>query len=125
MQRGMVFKVNSTFEHITSPPNRTEKPRYELHLFDRENAPEKLTQYFDSVSVSDIARTGRDNARELNESLENLGRLTLRGRPAYYHWDPRLKDTMMDIIMQRLRNPRDRMVGRVMSATGRCNSSTG
>jgi hypothetical protein len=99
------FKVNASFDHITNPPNRKETPRYELHLLDRVNAPEKLTQYFDSVSVSDIARTGRDHARELNESLENLGRLILQGRPAYYHWDPRLRDTMMDIIMHRLRNP--------------------
>lgn len=98
------FKVNATIVHITNPPNRSERPRYELHLLDRVNAPEKLTQYFDSVSVSDISRTGRDNARELNESLENLGRMILRGRPAYYHWDSRLKDTMMDIIMHRLRN---------------------
>jgi len=99
------FKVNATIDHITSPPNRTEKPRYELHLLDRVNAPEKLTRYFDSVSVSDIARTGRDNARELNESLENLGRMILGGRPAYYHWDSGLKETMIDIIMRRLRNP--------------------
>ena len=99
------FKVNATFDHITNPPNRREEPRFELHLLDRVNGPEKLTQYFDSVSVSDIARTGHDHARELNESLENLGRLILWGRPAYYHWDPRLKETMMEIIMRRLRNP--------------------
>ena len=99
------FKVNATIDRITNPPNRKEEPRYELRLLDRVNAPEKLTQYFESVSVSDIARTGRDNARELNESLENLGRLILRGRPAYYRWDSRLKNTMMDIIMNRLRNP--------------------
>ena len=99
------FKVNATIDHITNPAHRAETPRYEFHLFDRVNSPDKLTRYFDSVAVSDIAATGRDNARELNESLENLSRLILHGRPASYHWDPRLKDSMMDIIMNRLRNP--------------------
>jgi len=56
--------------------------------------------------VSDVARAGRDNARELNESMENLGRLIVRGWPSYYRWDPRLKRAMMDILLNRLRNPK-------------------
>jgi hypothetical protein len=98
------FKVNATFDHITNPGYAGEMPRYELHLLDRVNSPDKLMRYFDSVSTSDIAATGRDNARELNESLENLGRLILRGRPAYYRWDPHLKEALLDIISNRLRN---------------------
>jgi len=99
------FKVNATIDHLLNPANRSEQPHYPLHLLDRVNDPQKLALYFESVSTSDIARTGRDNARELNESLENLGRMILRGLPSYYHWDPRLKDTMMDIILNQLRNP--------------------
>jgi len=100
------FKVNATIDHVTNPAHESEKPRYELHLLDRINTPARLTQYFDSISVSDIANTGRDNARELNESLENLGRLILHARPSYYQWDSRLKAAMTEIIMNRLRNPR-------------------
>jgi hypothetical protein len=99
------FKVNATFDHLTKPSNATETPRYKLQLFDRVNSPEKLREYFTSLAVSDLERTGVDHRRELNESLSNLMRLILRGQPAYYAWDPKLKDTLMDLILHRLRNP--------------------
>lgn len=100
------FRVNATYDHVTSQAGKTEKPRYSLQLLDRVNSPEKLRRYFESVAVSDVAGTGRSNRRELNESLENLGRLILRGQPSYYSWDPALKEALTDIIMNRLRNPR-------------------
>jgi hypothetical protein len=99
------FRVNATYDHVTSQAGKTEKPRYSLQLLDRVNSPEKLRRYFDSVAVSDVAGTGRSNRRELNESLENLGRLILRGQPSYYKWDSALKEALMDIILNRLRNP--------------------
>ena len=43
---------------------------------------------------------------ELNESLSNLTRLIVRGIPAYYAWHPRLKETLMELILTRLRNLR-------------------
>ena len=100
------FKVSATYDHVTKDSSRGDLARYELRLLDRVNSPQKLAEYFASVALSDISRTGRDNRRELNESLENLGRLILRGLPASYGWDPRLKDAMMNIILNNLRNPR-------------------
>jgi hypothetical protein len=99
------FKVNATYDHITNPANHGEVPRYKLRLLDRINSPEKLRQYFASIAVSDIARTGHDNLRELNESLENLGRMVLRRVPPYYSFDPHLQSVMTDIIFNQLRNP--------------------
>jgi hypothetical protein len=80
-------------------------PMDKAYLLDRINSPEKLTAYFTPVSVSDISRTGVDNERQFNESLSNLMRLIIRGRPKGYPWHPKLKDTVMDLILHRFRNP--------------------
>jgi hypothetical protein len=46
-----------------------------------------------------------DHRRELNESLSNIMRLILHDRPGGYAWHPQLKETLMDLILHRLRNP--------------------
>ena len=112
------FKVNATYDHLTKPSNAAETPRYNLRLFDRVNSPEKLREYLTSLAVSDPARTGVDHRRELNESLSNLMRLILRGQPAYYAWDPKLKDTLMDLVLHRLRNPQTGWWGESYVRTG-------
>jgi len=99
------FKVNASYDHISKRSNRGEKPRYEPRFLDRINSPDLLTNYFLSVSVSDIPHTGVDHRRELNESLSNIMRLILRDRPEGYAWHPALKETLMDLILHRLRNP--------------------
>ena len=99
------FKVNASYDHISKRSNKGEKPRYETRFLDRINSPELLTNYFLSVAVSDIPHTGVDHRRELNESLSNIMRLILRDRPVGYAWHPALKETLMDLILHRLRNP--------------------
>ena len=99
------FRVNATYDHLTTRSNANEKPAYPLRLFDRVNSPEKLREYFMSLAVSDLPRTGIDHRKELNESLSNLMRLILHDRPAYYAWHPGLKEALMDVILHRLRNP--------------------
>jgi len=37
--------------------------------------------------------------------VADLMRLILQNRPAGYRWDPRLKDALLDLILNRLRNP--------------------
>ena len=69
------------------------------------NSPEKLRDYFSSVAISDISRTGADHEREFNESLSYLLRMILGQKPKTYPYDPKLKETMMDLILHRLRNP--------------------
>jgi hypothetical protein len=113
------FKVNATYDHLTRPSNAGEIPRDKLRLFDRVNSPEKLQEYFENVAVSDIPRTGRDNRRELNESLANLTRLIVNGKPAYYPWHPKLKDALMDLVLHRLRNPQTGWWGQTYMRNGR------
>ena len=99
------FRVNATYDHLTTPSNRAVRPRYRLRVFDRVNSPQKLQAYFESLAVSDLPGAGIDHRRELNESLANLMRLILRGEPAYYPWHANLKAAIMELILHRLRNP--------------------
>lgn len=80
-------------------------PKFKSRFLDRINSPEKLTNYFTSVSVSDISRTGVDHEREFNEALSYLMQTLLRGKPKDYPYHPKLKATLMDLILHQLRNP--------------------
>jgi hypothetical protein len=84
---------------------RSDKAARPFRFLDRVNSPEKLTDYLTSLATSDIARTGVDHTFDLNESLSDLTRLILREQPKDYPWDPRLKQTLMDLLLHRLRNP--------------------
>ena len=99
------FRLDATYDQLSRDKMRNRKPELQIRLLDRVNSPAKLRQYFDSVAVSDITKNGVDNRRELNESMADLMRLILQDRPVGYQWDPRVKDALMDIILNRLRNP--------------------
>ena len=92
------FKVIASYSHLDDTTSR-------FQFIDRINSPEKLADYLTSVSVSDIPRTGVDHEREFNESLSNLMRMILRHKPKQYAYDPKLKATLMDLILHRFRNP--------------------
>jgi hypothetical protein len=59
-----------------------------IPLLDRLNSPQKLAQYVNSISVSDVAHSGVDRRREMNEALSTLIRLIVRGQPRAYRWNP-------------------------------------
>jgi hypothetical protein len=75
-----------------------------IPLLDRVNSPQKLAQYVHSIAVSDVAHSGVDHRREMNEALSTLIRLIVRGQPRAYQWEPGMKATLLDLLKQ-LRNP--------------------
>jgi hypothetical protein len=79
--------------------------QFPAEILDRINSPEKLTAYFKSVSVSDIAHNGIDHEEEQNEPLADLVRLILRHEPENYQFDPKVKETILDLILHQLRDP--------------------
>jgi len=85
--------------------NKHRTPVIQPHFLDRINSPQNLTDYLTSISVSDISHTGVDNLGEFNLALSDLMRLILRDRPCGYPWHPRLKATIMNLILHRFRNP--------------------
>ena len=92
------FQLIASYSHLNDP-----NAKYDF--IDRINSPQKLTDYFVSISVSDIPRTGIDHEREFNESMSYLMRMILRQKPKAYHYDPKLKETLMDLLLHRFRNP--------------------
>ncbi len=76
----------------------------DIPLLDRVNSPQKLAQYINSISVSDVSHSGVDHRREMNEALATLIRLIVRGLPSAYRWHPEMRATLLDLLKQ-LRNP--------------------
>lgn len=99
------FKLDGTFDHLNKASTRDKLLKVPPRFLDRVNSPEKLRKYFTGVSVSDIARQGLDHRRQLNESMADLLRFILRNRPRGYVWNPAIKAVMMDLVLNRLRNP--------------------
>jgi len=69
-------------------------------ILDRFNSPEKLTALLTPLSVSDISRTGRDNGWEFNVDCAALVRWIVRDRPDDKAFDPKLKETMLNLIFR-------------------------
>lgn len=93
------LKLMASYEH------RADRGARPFRFLDRINAPEKLTAYLDSIATSNIAQSGVDHTYELNECLSDLTRLILRGQPQDYPWNPLEKETLMDLLLHRFRNP--------------------
>ena len=79
-------------------------PSFRFSILDRVNSPEKLRAYFASITTSDVAHTGVDHRKELNAAFVDLIRLIMAGDPACYHWDPRLKQELMNLTLNQYRN---------------------
>lgn len=105
------FKLTSSYDHMDGKPSG-------YQFLARINSPQKLSDYLISVSSSDVARTGVDNAREFNESLSCLIRMILRGKPEGYAYDPGMKPALMDLLLHRLRNPETGYWGEVYRRDG-------
>jgi hypothetical protein len=106
------FKVIALYSQL-------DDTKSQFRFIDRINSPKKLTNYLTSVSVSDIPRTGVDHEREFNESLSNLMRMILRHKPKQYAYAPKLKATLMDLILHRFRNPKTGYWGESYTRNGR------
>ncbi len=82
------FKLDASYDRFANDAHDKRTSAVVPHFLDRINSPEALTQYFMTLLVSDIATTGIDHRRELNEATADVMRLILRGWPANYPWHP-------------------------------------
>jgi len=94
------FRLDASYDGHFSQDQGTKN----IPLLDRVNSPQKLVEYVNSISVSDVSHSGVDHRREMNEALSTLIRLIVRGQPRAYRWHPEMKPTLLNLLMQ-LRNP--------------------
>jgi len=99
------FRLDTSYNHIADLAAAGEAPPYSPLFLDRVNDPTRLQEYLSGIALSDIAHEGIDHRRELNNALADLMRLILKDEPSTYHWDERLKTTLMSLILGPLRDP--------------------
>jgi hypothetical protein len=99
------FKLDVSYDHFAQDAHDRRAPAFTPHFLDRINNPQALTDYLMTLLVSDIAATGIDHRRELNEATADLMRLILRDWPPGYAWHPELKATLRDLLLNRMRDP--------------------
>ncbi|MBV8653531.1 MAG: hypothetical protein JO255_18860 [Alphaproteobacteria bacterium] len=99
------FKLDASYDRFAYDAHEGRSPAVVPHFLDRINSPEGLTQYFMTLLVSDIATSGVDHRRELNEAVADVMRLILRDWPANYHWHPTLKATLRELLLEKMRDP--------------------
>ncbi|HEX5243039.1 MAG TPA: hypothetical protein VFW23_07205 [Tepidisphaeraceae bacterium] len=95
------LRMDMTCDELITMSFRWRSPKYAVTLLNRINSPQKLRQYFDSLLISDIRKTGINNALELNMSAADLQRFilydgTLRELPTKFDFDPGLKAALLD-----------------------------
>jgi hypothetical protein len=90
------LKLDSTIEEVENRGERGEKLQYPLKLLDRVNTPEKLRAYLDSLLVSDVVKTGRDNRFELNIATTAIERFIIGHVGQVYPFPPGLKEALFE-----------------------------
>jgi hypothetical protein len=90
------YKLDASADHLLNPKgwDGALPPRF----LDRINSPEKLRGYLDGILVSDLAATGVDHRKELNEASATIVRMIVRGRPRGYSFDPGLKPVLFEFL---------------------------
>jgi hypothetical protein len=97
-------RLDASYDFLEMEKARGIAPKYPFSILDRVNSPEKLRAYFASITTSDVAHTGVDHRKELNAAFVDLIRLIMTGDPAGYHWDPKLKQELLNLTLNQYRN---------------------
>ncbi len=99
------LKLYATYDHLEAQAGEDPPPHPLPSFLGRVSTPEKLTAYLDALSVSDVRQSGLDHEREFNETVATLLQMMVRGKPENYKVDPALRDTLLDRVLHRYRNP--------------------
>jgi hypothetical protein len=105
------LRMDMSCDELITLGLKWQDPKYPLKLLERINSPEKLTAYLDSVLISDIRKTGINNALELNMAAADLQRFilfdgTLKEIPTKFEFDPKLKKTLLDYEDNKWQDPK-------------------
>jgi len=95
------LRMDMTCDELITMSYRWRKPKHPVTLLEKINSPQKLKAYLDSVLISDVSKTGVNNALELNMAAADLQRFilydgTMKELPTDFELDPKLKQTFLD-----------------------------
>jgi hypothetical protein len=115
------LRMDMTCDELITLSFRWQEPQHQLKLLDRINSPDKLRAYLDSLLISDVRRTGVNNALELNMAHADLERFilyegTLRELPTKFTFHPALKKALLDYEDDKWQDPATGMWGAWYSA---------
>lgn len=99
------FKLDASVDPIMDLAEEGKDPKYSTKFLDRINSPKKLLTYLNSILVSDIRATGRDNRKELNYAATGLLHLLMLGLPHNYSYHPMLKKTLINYMDKKWQDP--------------------
>lgn len=97
-------RLDASYDVLIMKELQGHEPKYRFSLLDRVNSPEKIKAYFASITTSDIAHTGVDHRKELNAAYVDLIRLVVDGEPKGYHWNPGVKEALLNLTLDTYRN---------------------
>jgi hypothetical protein len=105
------LRMDMSCDELITMGMKWQEPKYPLKLLDKINSPQKLTAYLDSLLISDIRKTGVNNALELNMAAADLQRFilfdgTLKEIPTKFEFDPGLKKTLLDYEDNKWQDPK-------------------
>jgi len=110
------LRMDMTCDELVTMSFGWKEPQYPVRLLEKINSPSKLRAYFDSLLISDIRKTGINNALELNMAAADLQRFilfegTLRELPTQFRFDPGLKAALLDYEDNTWQDPKTGMWG--------------
>lgn len=111
------LKLDMSCDELITMSYKWQEPKYPLKLLEKVNSPEKLTAYIDSLLISDIRKTGVNNALELNMAVaSDLQRFilyegTLKELPTKVDLDPKLRETILHYQDDKWQDPQTGMWG--------------
>jgi hypothetical protein len=110
------LRLDMTCDELITMGLRWEEPKEAVKLLGRINAPDKLRAYLDSLLISDVRRTGINNALELNMAAADLQRFILyegtwKELPTKFNLHPGLKEALLHYEDDVWQDPRTGMWG--------------
>jgi hypothetical protein len=111
------LRMDMTCDELITMSLRWREPEHPVKLLERINSPDKLRAYVDSLLISDIRKTGVNNALELNMAVAaDLQRFILydgtwKELPTRFEFHPSLKQALLDYEDYRWQDPQTGMWG--------------
>lgn len=113
------LKLYATYAWLDAHAPDEPKPHSFPAFLKPVDTPTKLAAYLEPLAISNVRVDGVDREREFNDSLATLLQIIIRGRPENYTIDPALRAALIDLVLNRFRDPATAYWGETYVRDGR------